>query len=108
MKKHCEENENILFFPVHFTVPHDFLTLYNTIPTFNDPEKEGLETTLKKKGLENIVAKRENAGYHHLLLFPQLFLPLHRQISIFQSHFFCRLKMLSNLTNLKICRLVRS
>ena len=51
MKKHCEENVNIPFFSVHFTVPHDFLTLYNTIPTFNDPEKEGLE---------NIVAKREN------------------------------------------------
>ena len=92
MKKPCEENENIPFFSVHFTVPHDFLTLYNTIPTFNDPEKEALE---------NIVAKRENAGYQHLLLFPQLFLPLHRQISIFQSHLFCRLQMLSILTNLK-------
>ena len=43
MKNHCEENENIPFFSVHFTVPHDFLTLYNTIPTFNDPEKESLE-----------------------------------------------------------------
>ena len=81
MKKHCEENENITFFSVQFTVPHDFLTLYNMIPTFNDPEKEGLE---------NIVAKPENAGYQHLLLFPQLFLPLHRQISIFQLHLFCR------------------
>ena len=40
------------FFSVHFTVPHDFLTLYHTIPTFKDPEREGLE---------NIVAKRENA-----------------------------------------------
>ena len=95
----CEENENIPFLSVHITVPHDFLTLYNTIPILNDPEKEGLE---------NIVAKRENAGYQHLLLFPQLFVPLHRQISIFQSHLFCRLKMLSNLKNLKICRLVRS
>ena len=101
MKKHCEENENIPFFSVHFlsTVPHDFLTLYNKIPTFNDHEKEGLV---------NIVAKLENAGYQHLLLFPQLFLPLHRQISSFQSHLFCRLQMLSILTNLKICRLVRS
>ena len=43
MKKHCEENENIPFFSVHFAVPHDFFTLYDTIPTFNDPEKEGLE-----------------------------------------------------------------
>ena len=76
-----------------------FLTLYNTIPTLNDPDKEGLE---------NIVAKQENAGYQHLLLFPQLFLPLHRQISIFQSHLFCWLQMLSILTNLKNCHLVRS
>ena len=47
-KKNCEENENKWFFSVHFTVPHDFLTLYNTIPTFNDPEKEGLEKIVAK------------------------------------------------------------
>ena len=84
-----------------FKVPHDCLTLYDRIPTFNDPEKEGLE---------NIVGKRENASYQHVLLFPQLFLPLQRQISIFQSHLFRRLQnlMLSIMTNLKICRLVRS
>ena len=69
------------------------------IPTFNDPEKGGLE---------NIVAKRDNTGYQHLLLFPQLFLPLHGQISILQSLLFCRLQMLSILTNLKICRFVRN
>ena len=40
MKKHCKENENLMFFSVHFTVPYDFLTLYNMISTFN---------TLKKK-----------------------------------------------------------
>ena len=73
------------FFSVDFKVPHDCLTLYHTIPTFNDPEKEGLE---------NIVRKRENAGYQHFLLFPRLFLPLQRQILIFQSHLFCRLQML--------------
>ena len=76
MKKGCYGNEKIQFFSVDFKVPHDCLTLHNTIPTFNDPEKEGLENT---------VGKRENAGYQHFLLFPQLFLPLHRQISIFQS-----------------------
>ena len=64
MKKRCEENENIQFFSVHFKVPHCCLTLYHTIPTFNDPEKEGLE---------NIVGKRENAGYQHFLLFPECF-----------------------------------
>ena len=63
MKKHSEENENLPFFSVHFTVPHDFLTLYNMIPTFNDPEKEGLE---------NIAAKRENAGYQHFAPFPTI------------------------------------
>ena len=83
MKKRCEENENIQFFSVHFKVPHDCLTLYHTIPTFNDP---------KKVDLENIVGKRENAGYQHFLLFPQLFLPLQREISIFQSHLFCHLQ----------------
>ena len=30
------------FFSAHFTVPYDFLTLYKTIPTFNDPEKRRL------------------------------------------------------------------
>ena len=67
MKKRCEENENIQSFSVDFKVQHDCLTLYHTIPTFNDPEKEGLE---------NIKRKRENAGYQHFLFFPQLFLPL--------------------------------
>ena len=37
------------------------LTLYHTIPTFNDP---------KKKTLENTVGKGENAGNQHFLLFP--------------------------------------
>ena len=85
MKKRCEENENMQFFSVDFEVPRDCLTLYHTIPNFNDPEKEDLE---------NIKGKRENAGYQHFLLFPQLFLPLPRQISNFQSQLFCRLQML--------------
>ena len=99
MKKCCKENKNIQFFSVDFKVPHDCLTLYHTIPTFNDPEKEGLES---------IVGKRENAGYQHCFLFLQLFLPLHGKISIFQSHLFCHLQMLLMWTNLKICQLVRS
>ena len=37
------------------------LTLYHTIPTFNDP---------KKKPFENIMGKGENAGNQHFLLFP--------------------------------------
>ena len=43
------------------------LSLYHTIPTFNDPEK---------KLLENIVGKEKNAGNQHFFLFPQCFLPL--------------------------------
>ena len=37
------------FFSVDFKVPHDCLTLYHTIPTFNDPEKEGLENSEKTR-----------------------------------------------------------
>ena len=44
------------------------LTLYNTIPTFNDNMKLAFE---KKK--KNIVGKEENAGNQHFLLFPQSF-----------------------------------
>ena len=40
-------------------------------------------TTLYKERFENIVGKGENAGNHHSLLFPQRFLPSHKQISMF-------------------------
>ena len=44
------------------------LTLYQTIPTFNDPEEvEDFLKILWRKG--------ENAGNQHFLLFPQYFLP---------------------------------
>ena len=62
--------------------------------------------TLYKKPFENIVGKGENAGNQHCLLFPQCFLPFPKQSSIFQSHLFCRLQILSNWTSLKICHLV--
>ena len=39
--------------------------------------------TLGKKPLEKIVGKGENAGNQHFLLFPQCFLPLENQVSIF-------------------------
>ena len=51
--------------------------------------------TLKKKPFKNIVGKGVNAGNQHFLLFPQCFLPFPKQISIFQSHSFCHLQMLS-------------
>ena len=50
------------------------LTLCQTIPTFNDPEKEPFE---------NNIRKGENAGNQHFLLFP-CFLPFPNQISVVQ------------------------
>ena len=37
------------FFSVDFEVPHNCLTLYPTIPTFHNPEKEGLENSRKTR-----------------------------------------------------------
>ena len=59
------------------------LTLYHTIPTVNDPEKEAFE---------NIVGKGENAGNQHFLLFPLCFLPFLKQITISEPHLFRRLR----------------
>ena len=59
---------------------HSCLTLYHTILTSNDHEKK------KKKTLENIVGKGENAGNQHFLLFPQCFLPFLKQSSVSESH----------------------
>ena len=50
-------------------------TLYHTLRLFR---------TLKKKPLENIVGKEENASKHHFFLVPQCFLPILKRISIFQ------------------------
>ena len=69
------------------------LTLYHTILTF---------TTLKKKAFGNIVGKGENAGFQHFRLFPEYFVPFKTQVSIFWSHLFCRLQMLSIWTSLKL------
>ena len=60
------------------------ITLYQTIPTFNDPKKEAIwkhsgkrrETIWKHSG------KRRNAGNQHFLLSPQCFLPIPKHISI--------------------------
>ena len=48
-----------------------------------------------EKDLENIVGKGEHAGNQHVLLFPQCFLSLTIQISIFDSKLLCCLQMLS-------------
>ena len=102
------------------SLPHipDFFSLYHTIRTFNSlphiPDfnvfttQSQLLTTLYKKPFEIIAGKGENAGNQHFLLFPQCFLPIQIQISIFQSHLFCHLQMLSSWTILKFCRHVKS
>ena len=48
--------------------------------------------TLRKEAFENIFGKAENAGNQHFLLFPKCFLPYLKQISIYESHSFCRLQ----------------
>ena len=57
---------------------------------------------LKRKPFENIVGKGENAGNWHFLLFPQCFLTFPKQISVFQSHLFCRVQKLLIWTSLEI------
>ena len=42
-----------------------------------------------------MVGKGENAGYQHFLLFPQYFRFIPLQTTIFESHLFCRLQLLS-------------
>ena len=70
-------------------------------------EQSRLLKTLKKKPFENIVRKGEKAGNKHFALFAQCFLPIPKRISVFQLHSFC-LQMLSILTSLKMCPLVKS
>ena len=61
-----------------------FLTLFHTIPTFNNPEKK----KKTKKPLQKIVRKGKDAGYRN---FPECFLPFENHISIFQSRLVCYL-----------------
>ena len=67
-----------------------------------------LLTTTKNKPFENTVAKRENAGNQHLLLFPQCFISFPEQISNFQLHLLCSLQMPSIWTRLKTCLVVKT
>ena len=81
------------------------LVIYITVYFFKEPR---LLMTLQLQPLENIVGKEENAGYQHFLLFLQCFLPIPKRISGFESHLFCRLQILTILTSLKFCPLVKS
>ena len=62
------------------------LTLYHTIPTFNDPEK---------KAFWNHCMKRRKCLVPAFSSFPRMFSTFPKQISFFQSHLFCCLQMLS-------------
>ena len=53
------------------------LSLFHTIPTFNDPEQVNFQKHF---------GKGEIAGFQHLILFSQSFLPLPNQISTFDLH----------------------
>ena len=66
-----------------------------------------LLTTPRKKPFENIVEKGENADNQHFLLFPQCFLPYHKQKSLFKQSLFCHLQMLSIWSSLKFCHLAK-
>ena len=79
--------------------PESSLTLYDTIPTFNNLEK--------KKPFESIERKGENVGNQHFLLFPLSFLPYQRKTAPFEPHLNCHLQMLSGWIRLKICRFVK-
>ena len=60
---------------------------------------------LKQNAFENIVEKGENAGNQHFLLFPQRFLLIRLQTSIFESHLFCRQQIISILSGSKILKI---
>ena len=63
--------------------------------------------TLKKKALENIVGKGENAGSQHFLLFPQCFIPFSKQISMLDSRLFCHVQVFLVWASLKDDLLVK-
>ena len=80
--------------------PVDELTLSDTIPTFNDLEKEAF---WKHCGEKEKMLVTSIFSFSH-----NAFLPYQRKIAPFELHLNCRLQMLSVWTRLKICRLVQS
>ena len=69
-----QTNENKGLFGKGLTLPNDKIVDLSKFKEFADNK---INVTQKQKfalrRLENIVGKRENAGYQHLLLFPQCF-----------------------------------
>ena len=70
-------------------------TLYHTSLTFNNPDK---------KAFKNIFGNGENAGNQYFLLFPQCFLLIPLQNSVFESHLFCYLQTLSIWSGLNLVK----
>ena len=64
--------------------------------------------TQRKKPLENIVEKGENAGDQHFLLFSQYFLPLPNKLLVLSHIHFVVCKMLWIWTSPTFCPLVKS
>ena len=89
---------------------YDLVSLLHHYCTNNYPisTQSLVLTTLRKKPLENIVGKGENAGNQYFLLCPQYFLLFTKQISNLQSLLFCCLQILAIWTSLKYCRMVMS
>ena len=61
---------------------------YLSVNIFYFTTQSWLLTTFRYKHFENVVGKSANAGNQHFLLFPQCFLPVLKQIWIFQPHLF--------------------
>ena len=68
----------------------------------------GISRTLRKKGFENIIGKRENAGNQHFLFCQQYYLPFRLNIPLFQQHLISRLQSLSIWVSVQLCRLAGS
>ena len=86
--------QNYSFYPYSA----QWFTLYHTIPTFNDPEKEKKMTTLWEK--EKMLVTSIFSFSHKVFYWSKK-----KKKSVFKLHLFCHLQMLSLWTRLKICRL---
>ena len=74
------------------------LTLYHTIPTFNDPAK----TACRKH-----CGKRRKCWIPAFSPFPAMFSTHPQKNFCFESHLFCHMQMLLIWTSLKFCCLVK-
>ena len=61
----------------------------------------------RRRPLENIVGKGENAGSQHFYPFPTMFSTLLNQFLSFYENLFCHLQILSLWTIPKLCLLVK-